>query len=589
MSSTLTESRALYLRLLRFVRPYWKAFAVALLCMALTAATEPVFPALMKPLLDGSFGPQHGARDVLFFPLLVVGLFLVRGVVGFIADYSMAWVANNVVTDLRNAMFDRLVNLPTHYFADQSSGALLSRIAYDVTGVTGAATGVITVLIRDTLTVAGLLGLLMYLNWKLTLITFVMIPLVAVVVKAFSGRLRRMSRGQQSALGKITSVLEESIGAHRVVKLFGGQAHEKRRFLAATREQRGFAMRYSIAAGLMTPITQLCAAVSLAVIIGVALDQSSRDQTTVGGFVSFITAMLMLLAPLKRLTDVNAPLQRGLAAAESVFALMDEKPEIDHGTVALARAGGEIVFDKLVFQYPGAARPALNGIDLTVRAGERLALVGTSGGGKTTLVNLIPRFFQPDSGRILIDGHRLEDITLQSLRANIAMVSQDVVLFNDTLRANIAYGAMAGAQESAILEAARAAHALDFIEALPEGLETLIGENGVKLSGGQRQRIAIARALLKDAPILILDEATSALDSESERHVQAALNTLMAGRTTLIIAHRLSTIENADRIAVIQHGQLVELGTHAQLTRAGGLYAKLHAIQFSTEPEGGRA
>ncbi|MEY3200894.1 MAG: lipid export permease/ATP-binding protein MsbA [Pseudomonadota bacterium] len=581
MSSTFAQSRTLYLRLLAYVRPYWPAFVVALLCMAATAATEPVFPAIMKPLLDGNFGRGQGEHGVLFYPALVVLLFLVRGVVGFIADYSLAWVANNVVTDLRNAMFDRLVNLPTDYFADQSSGSLLSRVAYDVTGVTGAATGVITVLVRDTLTVAGLLALLVYLNWKLTLITFVMIPLVAVVVKLFSGRLRRMSRGQQQALGKISGVLEESIGAHRVVKLFGGQAHEKRRFLAATREQRGYAMRYSIAAGLITPITQLCAAFSLAVIIAVALDQSTRDQTTVGGFVSFITAMLMLLAPLKRLTDVNAPLQRGLAAAESVFALMDEPPERDEGRIDLPRARGEIRFEGVRFQYPGAARPALQDIDLTVAAGERLALVGTSGGGKTTLVNLIPRFFSPQAGRILIDGHDIADISLMSLRANIAMVSQDVVLFNDTLRANIAYGAMQGASEAAIIEAARAAHALDFINALPEGLDTLIGENGVKLSGGQRQRIAIARAILKDAPILILDEATSALDSESERHVQAALDTLMAARTTLIIAHRLSTIENADRIAVIAHGQVVETGPHAALIETGGMYAKLHSIQFS--------
>lgn len=580
MSASFAESRTLYLRLLGYVRPYWRMFALALLCMAITAATEPVFPALMKPLLDSGFGAKGGG-NLYFYPLLIVSLFIVRGLVGFAADYFMARVSNKVVTDLRNAMFERLVCLPTQYFADQSSGALMSRVAYDVTGVTGAATSVITVLVRDTLTVVGLLGWLFILNWKLTLIAFALIPLVALTVKLFSRRLREMSRGSQQAMGRITHVLEESIEAHKVVKIFGGQAFERERFERANAEQRGFNMRYQVAAGLATPITQLLAAIALAVIIGVAMSQAQREASSVGGFVSFITAMLMLLAPLKRLTDMNSTLQRGLAASESVFSLIDEKPEDDSGRLALGRARGELAFVDVRFTYSQAPRPAVDGISFEVRPGETVALVGASGGGKTTIANLVPRFFHVDSGRILIDGHDLESLTLKSLRDNIALVSQDVVLFNDTVAANIAYGVMSGASEAAIREAARAAHALDFIEQMPAGLQTMVGENGVKLSGGQRQRIAIARAILKNAPILILDEATSALDTESERHVQAALESLMTGRTTLVIAHRLSTIEKADRILVLQHGRIVESGTHSELLAQGGAYSALQRLQAS--------
>lgn len=584
MSSSFSSSRELYFRLLRYVRPYWRVFAAALVCMGLTAAMEPALPALMKPLLDDSFGGRSGT-SIYFFPLLIVGLFLFRGLVGFGADYAMSWVANKVVTDLRNAMFGRLVHLPTSYYADQSSGALISKIAYDVSGVTGAATSVITVMVRDTLSVIGLLGWLLFLNWKLTFITFAMIPVVAVVVRGFSKRLRDMSRNSQQAMGKIAHVLEESIEAHKVVKVFGGQQYERERFDAANREQRGYNMRYQIAAGLATPITQTCAAVSLAIIIGVALHQSATEQGSVGGFVSFITAMLMLMGPLKRLTDINAPLQRGLAAAESVFMLVDEKPEDDKGTTDLGRARGEIVFDAVRFRYASANRDALSGISFSVRPGEQVALVGASGSGKTTVANLIPRFYHPSGGRILVDGHDIETIQLASLRKNIALVSQDVVLFNDTVAANIAYGLMADASREAIVEAARAAHALDFIQAMAEGFDTLIGENGVKISGGQRQRLAIARAILKDAPILILDEATSALDTESERHVQAAIETLMQGRTTIVIAHRLSTIENSDRILVLAHGQVVEEGKHAELLRLDGVYARLQRLQAAENSE----
>ncbi len=571
-------SRELYLRLLGYVKPYWRVFVLALVLMMASAATEPLFPALMKPLLDGHFGGSAG-DNVLRIPLMIVGIFLLRGIFSFIADYSLSWVSNKVVLDLRNAMFAKMVQLPVRYLDNQSSGALMSKVAYDVTGVTGAATGVLTTLVKDSLAVIGLLAWLLWLDWQLTLIALVMIPLIALAVRGFSQRLRQTSRAVQRAMGQIMQVLQETIEAHKVVKVFGGQDYEKARFARASGEQRAQAMRQTVASAALGPIVQTFAAVALAVIIVFALRKSAADGASVGTFVSFITAMLMLLAPLKRLTDVNAPLQRGLAAAESVFTLIDEAPEPDTGTVELGRTRGEVVFEQLAFSYPEAPRPALDGIELVIRPGETVALVGASGSGKTTLANLLPRFHSPSGGRILVDGYDIEALTLRSLRSNIALVSQDVVLFNDTVAANIAYGSLNRVGMAEVEAAARAAHAFEFIQAMPSGFDTLIGENGVKLSGGQRQRLAIARALLKDAPILILDEATSALDAQSERAVQEALEVLMKNRTTLVIAHRLSTIESADRIVVLAHGRIVESGRHAELLAREGAYADLYRLQ----------
>jgi len=493
----------------------------------------------------------------------------------------MSWVSNRVISDLRQLMFERLMRLPASYFDAHASSVPATRIAYDVNGVAAAATSTLTVLIRDTLSVIGLVGWLLYLNWKLTLISLAVIPLTALVVRAFSKRLRRLSLASQEGMAQMNEVLQESIRGHKVVKIFGGEQHATSRFARVNNALRGYGMRQAIAAAAVAPITQIFASVGLAIVVYVAMQQSAGNETTVGGFVSFITAMLLLLAPLKHLADINAPLQRGLAAAESVFRMLDEATEVDTGTVALGRARGEIEFAGVGLRYAGAERDALAAIDLAIRPGETVALVGPSGGGKTSLVNLVPRFYHAGSGQIRIDGHDIETLTLESLRANIAHVGQDVFLFDDTVAANIAYGGKRDAGREEIEAAARAAHALDFITAMPQGFDTVIGENGARLSGGQRQRIAIARAILKDAPILILDEATSALDSESERAVQEALEELMRGRTTLVIAHRLSTVERADRIVVLSHGRIAEIGSHAELLAAGGLYAGLYRLQFA--------
>ncbi len=573
-------SSGLYLRLLKYVAPYWRIFALALIGMVMVGLTEVALPALMKPLLDGTFVYKDQAL-MRWMPAVIIAVVVVRGSAEYMAAYSINWVGNKLVMDLREAMFSKLLGLPTPYYDDHASGNLISKLTYDVTQVTAAGTSVLTVMFKDSVSLVGLLIYMLWLNWKLTLLALVMTPLIVGVVRLISVRLRMSSRSVQQAMGDVTQVLQETIEGHKVVKLFGGQRYEGARFGEKVNRVRRFMMKQTTAAAASVPIVQLLAGLALAAIVYLATQQSSGNEITVGEFVSFITAMLMLTAPLKRITGVNEPLQRGLAAAESVFDLIDQPAESDPGRAAIARVDGAIRFDNVSFTYANADRPALQGITLTINPAETVALVGASGGGKTTLANLVPRFYRPTGGRILLDGYDLETLTLASLRANIALVSQDVVLFNDSVAANIAYGVMRDTSEADIVKAAEAAHAMEFIRAMPDGLNTLVGENGVRLSGGQRQRLAIARALLKNAPVLILDEATSALDSESERHVQAALETLMQGRTTMVIAHRLSTIERANRIVVLDRGQIAEIGSHRELLAAGGIYARLYEIQFA--------
>jgi subfamily B ATP-binding cassette protein MsbA len=575
------DSRTLYRRLLGYVKPYWRMFALSLVALVLTAATEPMLPALFKPLLDQGFVAKDPAF-IRWVPLLLLALFVVRGLTSFVSTYCMAWVGSRLVMDLRAAMFDKLMALPTRYFDQNPSGQLIAQLAFNVTQVTQSATSSLTTLVRDTVTVLGLLGYLVWLNWQLTLIVFALVPLTLWVVRIASKRLRGLSRKAQQNIGDLTQVVDEAVGGHRVVKLYGGEAYEQERFRVAANLSRAYEMKRVAANAVYEPVIQFIAAIALAVIVYIAVGQASNNTTTVGGFVSFFMAMLLLFPPLKRLTAVNDQLQRGLAAAETIFAMLDQDAERDSGTQTLARIEGRLAFRDVTLTYPGKTVPALNRITLDIAPGETVALVGASGSGKTTLANLVPRFYDPDAGVITLDGIDIRDIRLHNLRSHIALVSQDVVLFNDTLAHNIAYGSKRDASAADIRTACIAAHAWDFIQAMPDGLDTLIGENGMRLSGGQRQRIAIARAILKNAPLLILDEATSALDSESERHVQAALETLMENRTTLVIAHRLSTIERANRIVVLEGGCIVEIGTHAELIGRQGRYAQLHALQFST-------
>jgi len=576
-------STELYLRLLSHVKPHWRVFALGCFGMAIVAATEPALPALMQPLIEGTFIDKD-PQLIRWMPVVIVALFAIRGTAAYIANYSLGWVGNRLVTDLRNAMFAKLLALPARFYDEQPSGILISKLTFDVTQVTQAATSALTIVFRDTLAIVGLLAYLLWLNWKLTLFALVMGPLIVAVVRVLSVKLRRSSREVQEAMGYITQVIEEAIGGHKVVKLFGGQDYEKFRFDQEANRVRRHQMKQVSAMAASAPIVQLIAAVALAVIVYYAMLQSSAALLSVGEFAAFVAGMLMLTAPLKRVTDINEYLQKGLAAAESVFQLIDRESEPDHGTAVIGRARGEVRFEGVGFSYGGSGRPALDGIDLAIAPGETVALVGASGAGKTTLANMVPRFYQPTRGRVLLDRYDLETLSLASLRANIALVSQDVVLFNDTVAANIAYGMMKGAVERDIIAAAEAAHAMGFIREMPQGLATLVGENGLKLSGGQRQRIAIARALLKNAPVLVLDEATSALDTESERHVQAALEALMRGRTTLVIAHRLSTVEKADRIVALDRGRIAETGTHRELLARGGIYDKLYRIQFTQNP-----
>ena len=577
------ETLQLYKRLLVYARPYYKALALGSLLAALSAATEPLLPALMKPMLDDGF--KFGEQSpLIWLPFAVVGIFFVRGALGFASTYIMSWVQTKIVFTIRTEMFARLVQLPSSFFQREPSAKTINRITNDVNGVTSASTTVLTTMIKDGVTVIGLLAWLLYLNWQLMLISVTVVPVLLISVRKLSKRLRRLMHAEHDNMVLMTTAVQEAISNQKVIKVYGGEQQELQRFEGVANYLRGIFMRGAITAALGTPITQLSSALAVAIIISVAMIQSAEGMTTIGGFASFITATLMMNAPLKRLSDLNAPIQRGLAAAEHIFALLDEPAERDTGSVTLEQVGGDIVFDNVSYRYPEAERDALSNINLVVKPGERIALVGPSGGGKSTFANLLPNFLHVTGGEIRIDGHPIDSIHLKSLRQQIALVTQEVLMFNDTITNNIAFGATRELSQEDIRSAAKAAHALEFIEALPDGFNTLVGEGGMRLSGGQRQRIAIARAVLKNAPILILDEATSALDNESERYVQEALDELMVGRTSFVIAHRLSTIENADRIVVLKDGRIAEIGTHVELLALNGIYAYLHQVQGDAKP-----
>jgi subfamily B ATP-binding cassette protein MsbA len=568
----------LYRRLLRYVRPYAWAFALALAGMVVVAAGDLVMAWLVIPIIRNFQHPDPAMTRWL--PLALVGVFALRGIGAYVSEFGMSWTGHRVVFELRRALIDKLLKLPASYYDTHAAGVLQSKVTFDAHQLAGAASSAITIAIRSALAVAASFGWMLWLNWQLTLLTLVVLPIVGVVIRYFSRRLRRLARDIQARVGALGHALEEMIAGHRVVRVFGGERHERDRAVDAANRLRQSMTKQSSAGAASSPITQILAAVAVGCIVWAALAQSEAGALDFAAFASYTVALVTLLDRLRALGGLNAHIQRGLAAAESIFALLDRDEEPDHGTIALPRARGEIRFERVSLRYAGTEREALSDVSLAIRPGETVALVGASGSGKTSLVTLIPRFYEPSAGRLFIDGHDVTTLTRASLRASVALVAQDVLLFDDTIEANIAYGAMAGASHAAVERAAAAAHAAEFIAALQDGYRTLVGERGVRLSGGQRQRIAIARAILKDAPILILDEATSALDAESERHVQAALDELMRGRTTLVIAHRLSTIEHAGRIVVLDRGRVVEQGPHAELLARGGVYARLHRAEF---------
>ncbi|GGD54715.1 lipid transporter ATP-binding/permease [Caballeronia grimmiae] len=576
-----SSSTAVMRRLWPYLRPLMGFVLLGLLAMGFVAASEAGIPMLLKPLLDHGFGTKSSDKARWIVPVAVIGLALVRGTAQYAAGYFLSYVSNKILLQLRLQMFDRMIHTSAGFFQRETASTVINAIVFEVNQILQVLSGVVVTLVRDSLTVVFLLGYLFILNWRLTLIVAVILPAIGWLVSKINRRLRRLNREHQMLTNELSYIVEETVGGYKVVKVHNGEPYEMGRFSEMSGRLRGYAMRMQVSGGLAQPLTQFLASIALAVVITIAVLQSASDQTTVGGFVAFVTSMLLVISPLKHLIDVNQPLQRGVTAAELIFGLIDEPPEPAGGGRPLPRAEGRIEFRNVSFNYGTQERATLDDVSFKVAPGEMVALAGPSGSGKTTLVNLLPRFFDPAGGQVLVDGAPITEYALHDLRAQIAMVSQDVVLFNDTIAANVAYGTVP--DRDRVLAALAAANLSDVIGSLPDGIDTLIGGNGMRLSGGQRQRLAIARAIYKDAPILILDEATSALDSESERHVQSALETLMKGRTTLVIAHRLSTIERADRILVLEAGKIAEQGSHAELLRLGGLYAHLHRIQYQQQ------
>ena len=575
------SSAQIYKRLASYVRPHRGLFVISIIGFLLYSSTQPLFAAMMQQIIDTL---QAKSREKMYYlPLIFSGIVIVRGIGNYLGSYFLAKVSLNVIHALRCEIFAKYTELPTSHFDSNNSGYMISRITHNVGQVAQATTDAVRKVVQEGLTAIGLLGYLFYINWKLSLIFLVVAPIIALLMNMVSKRLRMLSKRVQESIGDMTHITSELVNGHRVVRSYGGEDYEKQRFLESSLYNRGQSLKVVTTAAINNQVMQLIIALALALLMYVAL--FFMEQASAGSFVGYLTAAFLLPRPIRQLSDANSDIQKGIAAAESLFDILDEPDELDEGTYQVDRCKGALEFRNLSFQYLGANAPALIDISFKAEPGQTIALVGASGGGKSTLANLISRFYTHDTGEILIDGVEINDYQLANLRKQIALVNQQVTLFNDTIANNIAYGVLATATRTEITAAATGAYTMEFVAKLDQGLDTEIGENGVKLSGGQRQRLALARALLKDAPILILDEATSALDTESERYIQAALQKIMRNRTTLVIAHRLSTIENADMILVIDHGRIVERGSHRGLIEKNGAYARLHQMQFKEHPE----
>lgn len=584
MTTPRTTGWQVYQRLIGYSLQYRNYLLLAVVGLIASAASQPLFAWVMDPLLNKAIA-QRDPVVIQWLPLAILGIFLLRGVSMFVAGYYVGMIGRQVTRILREQVFNQMLRMPVRFFESSSSGKLLAYITYHIEQVANTSIRSITTLIQDTFTIIGLLALMFYQSWQLSLGVLIIVPLIAVIVAYVTRRLRKLSHKVQDSIGDVTQVANEMIRGYKVVRIFNGENYESRRFSAVNEANISLQMKRMVTELLSTPLVQFLVAIALSAIIYMATRESTLATLDAGSFMSFIMAIILTLTPIRNLSQLNAQLQNAIAAGDAIFGLLDRDTEKDTGTRTLQQCRGELALRDVSFVYPGAEKAVLRHIDLDVQPGEKIALVGRSGSGKTTLVDLLPRFHDVTSGEILLDGVPVQELRLQDLRRQIAYVGQEIVLFNDTVRNNIAYGDMRELPEEQIRAAAEAAHALEFIDKLPQGFDTLVGDNGVMLSGGQRQRLSIARAILSNAPVLILDEATSALDTESERHIQAALDRLLENRTTFMIAHRLSTIENADRILVMQDGEIIEAGKHAELMALGGHYAHLHAMQFHEDNE----
>ena len=570
--------RRLYGRLLTYVKPFVGSFLIAILGFIIFASAAPLLAKMMGEIVDVLANPKPDDANFVVFSLIAI--FAYRGLGTFLGKYFIARVGRGVVHALRTVLFKHMLSLPSNYYDGESTGRLISRVIFDVDQVTGASTRALTTLVQDGLTVIFLMGYLIYLDWTLTLIFLALAPIIGALVSFASKFFRKYSKRIQQSVGNVTQVTNESISAFREVKTFGGQEFENARFTAASEDNRKQALKFELTNAINVPLNQQIIALGLGFMVYMMFERVLNNTMGAGEFMTFITAASLIAKPLRALTDINSVIQRGVVGAESIFTVLDSEGEEDKGKLEVERASGNVEIDNLSFKYPTSDDWIIKSLNAKAEAGKTYALVGRSGSGKTTLMSLLPRFYQAQQGSILLDGHKIEDLTLASLRRNVSIVSQQVILFNCSVLENIAYGELQSKTREQVIAAAKAAHADEFIVQMANGYDTVIGENGVLLSGGQRQRIAIARAILKDSPVLILDEATSALDTESERHIQSAMEEVMKGRTTFVIAHRLSTIENATQIWVMDKGEIIERGSHSELLNAQGAYANLHAMQF---------